>query len=691
MHHVPSKQNVLIGVDTGGTFTDLVCHSGDGQVRLLKVPSTPYDPSQAVLNGLERACREWDLEPDRIAGVVHGTTVGTNAVLERKGARIGLLTTDGFRDVFEIGRQVRDPMYRIRLTPGTPVFMLPRSRRKEIPERLDGQGRVLEPIDLDAVRRAVTELRNDGVTCVAVSYLFSYLNPEHELATRRLIEEEFPEIQCSLSIEVDPRFREYERTLATCFDAYIKPVVSTYLSRLRTSLLERGFKQGLQLMQSGGGTMASQVAMLRPIRLFLSGPAGGVIGAQNEGILVGERNLITIDIGGTSSDIALIADGVPLSSSEGKIGGWPVRVPMVEVHALGAGGGSIAKVDASRSLSVGPESCGAVPGPACYGQGGTEPSVTDASVVLGFLNTEHFANGEVTVYPEQSLAVIAEKVADPLDITIEKAAQGIHRVVNANMAEGIRLVSTRRGFDPRDFTLVPLGGGGGTHATALADELKMRRIMIPRAPGVLSAQGLLSAPIEHETTRSYRAPLAELNVAELKNDLAKLDEHLAAFMALENVSKDDVEISYSAELCYIGQSFFLDVPLDIGTSDLANSLTRAFITKHTRLYGHAPDVAIMIASIRSVHRVSRSDVATGPGTTLPSEPAAPVGSRQVLFLETESYVDAPVYERLQLAAGQEIMGPAVLDQPDTTIVIAPGWRGRVHPEGPVILEKVDGA
>ncbi|MER2535178.1 MAG: hydantoinase/oxoprolinase family protein [Rhizobiaceae bacterium] len=682
-----SMGDISIGVDTGGTFTDLVCQVAGKPTRLLKVPSTPNDPSQAVMNALDRACQEWGIDRRLIKRVVHGTTVGTNAVLERKGARIGLLTSEGFRDVFEIGRQVRDPVYRIRLTPATPVFMLPRSRRKEVPERLDGHGRVLTPIDLDAVRNAVRELQAEGVTCIAVAYLFSYLNPEHELATRRLIEAEFPDIQTSLSVDVDPRFREYERTLATSFDAYIKPVVSRYLNRLKAVLTETGVAGTLQLMQSGGGTMATEVAVSRPVRLFLSGPAGGVIGAQNEGMLVGERNLITIDIGGTSSDIALIADGMPLTSSEGSIGGWPVRVPMVEVHALGAGGGSIARVDASGALSVGPESCGASPGPACYDQGGTEASVTDAALVLGYLNPDYFADGTFRINPDLSLAAVAKRVADPLDLTIERAAVGVHRVVNANMAEGIRLVSTRKGFDPRNFVLVPLGGGGGTHATALADELSIERIMIPRSPGVLSAQGLLSAPIEHETTRSYRAELGDLDVAELHAKLAELDSHLTQLMALEGVEAAEVMVQYTAELCYVGQSFFLDVPLDVEVPDIAASLHGSFVARHEQLYGHAPEAPVMIVSVRSVHRVSRPTESVADDS-LPTQPASAVSTRPVLFLDQTAYMDTPVYLRHSLAIGQIVEGPALLEQADTTVVVSPGWRARVHQNGPLMMEKV---
>lgn len=679
--------DVSIGVDTGGTFTDLVCEVSGQPTRLLKVPSTPHDPSQAVLDGLERACREWNIDPRSITRIVHGTTVGTNAVLERKGARIGLLTSEGFRDVFEIGRQVRDPVYRIRLTPATPVFMLPRSRRKEIPERLDGQGRVLTPLDLDAVRASVHELQADGVTCIAVAFLFSYLNPAHEFATRRLIEEEFPEIQTSLSVDVDPRFREYERTLATSFDAYIKPVVSRYLKRLQSTLTASGVGANLQLMQSGGGTMATDVAITRPVRLFLSGPAGGVIGAEKEGRLVDERNLITIDIGGTSSDIALIADGMPLTSSEGSIAGWPVRVPMVEVHALGAGGGSIARVDASGALSVGPESCGANPGPACYDRGGTNASVTDASLVLGYLNPDYFADGTFSINPALSLAAVAKEVADPLDITIEKAAIGIHRVVNANMAEGIRLVSTRKGFDPRNFVLVPLGGGGGTHATALADELGIKRIMIPRSPGVLSAQGLLSAPIEHETTRSYRVPLDNLDIGELRGKLAELDAHLDELMALEGVPRAQIEIRYFAELCYVGQSFFLDVPLNVTFSDVRENLATAFVARHHQLYGHAPDAPVMIVSVRSVHRVAQTTAEEGL-SNMSTEEGSAASSRPVLFIDQSAYIDTPVFRRSSLAAGQVVEGPVLVEQADTTIVVSPGWQVRVHENGPLILEKV---
>ncbi|HEX5328155.1 MAG TPA: hydantoinase/oxoprolinase family protein [Acetobacteraceae bacterium] len=684
-----SPADIEIGVDTGGTFTDIVCRQPDLPERLLKVPSTPGDPSDAIIASLRHMTREWGIEPQRIARFVHGTTVGTNAVLEEKGAHIGLLTTEGFGDVLEIGRQIRDPMYATRLRPATPGFLLPGSRRKEINERVDAAGRVLVELDADSVRTAAAALVAEGVEAIAVCYLFSFLNPAHEIRTRELIVQDFPQIAVSLSSEVDPNFREYERTVVTAFDAYIKPVIGRYLERLETRLRQEGVQAPLQLMQSRGGVAASVTARRRPVRLFLSGPAGGVIGGRTEGARAGETDLITIDIGGTSSDIALIAGGAPLIVAEGRIGRWPVRVPMVGVHAIGAGGGSIARVDAAGGIRVGPQSAGADPGPACYGKGGAEATVTDASLVLGYLDPEYFAGGAIRLDPQAARRVIAQRIADPLGLSLEAAAIGIHRVINAGMAEGIRLVSIQQGYDPRRFALVALGGAGPVHALALADELSIGKVVVPPHPGVLSAAGLLAAPIEHEVSATFRCRTDEVDEAKVAAALDALDRQARALMEMESVPIGDVAIQYSADLCYVGQSHFLEVPLALEHGDVGNHLCRDFVAAHERVYGHATEGPVTIVSLRSTHRAAGSKAAGSPPSpaVLHSQRPEAIGRRPALFRGNSRPLACDIYHRDDLRAGMTLAGPAIIEQTDTTTIIEPDWVAYVAASLSLILTR----
>src|SRR6185437_2893971 len=406
--------------------------------------------------------------------------------------------------------------YDLRLKPETPVFLAPGALRKEVQERLTAKGDVLVALDERSVVDAVDALAAEGVEAIAVSYLFSFLNPAHERRTREIVAERHPKLMVSLSSEVDPAFREYERTCVTAFDAYIKPVVGRYLESMEQDLANGGVRTPLQIMQSRGGISSSTIARQRPVRLFLSGPAAGVIGGLEVGRAAGIEDLITVDIGGTSCDIALISRGQPLIRAEGDIGGYSVRVPMVDVNAIGSGGGSIAWIDGAGSLRVGPESAGSEPGPASYGRGGKRATVTDASIVLGYINPDYFAAGSLKLAPELARKAIKEKIADPLKMSVEEAALGIHRVVNAQMAEAIRLVSIGRGIDPRAYTLLPLGGGGSLHATALARELGIRRIAVPPHPGVLSATGLLFAPIEHEVSTAFPRALGGVVWADVR-------------------------------------------------------------------------------------------------------------------------------------------------------------------------------
>ncbi len=668
-----------IGIDVGGTFTDVVCRGGDGSVRIAKLPTTRDDPSRAVLAALDMARREWGVPPAAITRFAHGTTAATNAVLERKGARIGLITTEGFRDVLEIGRQMRHQMYDLVLRPETPVFLAPGRYRKEVRERLDAQGRVLVPLDEASVHRAMAELLDAGVQAIAVCLLFSFLDPAHEQRIRAIIAEAHPDLPVSLSSDVDPAFREYERTCVTAFDAYIKPVISDYLGNMEQGLADAGVGVPLQVMQSRGGLMSSAIARQRPVRLFLSGPASGVIGGVEAGRAAGFSDVITVDIGGTSCDIALITGGAPLIRSEGVIDGYTVRVPMVDVTAIGAGGGSIAWLDGAGSLRVGPHSAGSEPGPACYGRGGALPTVTDASVVLGYIDPMRFAGGTLTLRPELARAAIAEVIATPLGMSVEHAALGIHRVLNAQMAEAIRLVSIGRGIDPRGYALLPLGGGGPMHACALAEELGIGSIVVPAHPGVLSAAGLLGAAVEHEVAAAFPCPLSDLRADALVAALRDLDARCGALMRAEGVR--DADIRHFADVCYIGQSYHLEVSLL--TAD-ADAIYEAFLAAHERVYGHSARVPAKIVNLRSVHRSRGGVVAVGGADAVI---AGVPGRRDIRIRDSADPVPAAIWPRAALTQDTRVPGPAIIEQSDTTTLVEPGWTARLVGGGALLLER----
>jgi N-methylhydantoinase A/oxoprolinase/acetone carboxylase beta subunit len=671
-----------IGVDIGGTFTDIVCVDAAGDTRLLKLPTTSRDPSAAAIQAIRVMREQWGVTPEAIARFVHGTTIATNAVLERKGARIGLITTAGFRDVLEIGRQMRRAMYDLVLQPETPVFLAPGAFRKEVRERIGSASEILIPLDEADVARAVGELAAQGVEAIAVCYLFSFLNPAHELRTREIINRLYPDLMVSLSCEVDPAFREYERTCVTAFDAYVKPVVGRYLEAMERDLAAAGVDAPLQIMQSRGGVCSSSVARRRPVRLFLSGPAAGVVGALEAGRAVGLDDLITVDIGGTSCDVALIGGGAPLRRAESTIAGYGVRVPTVDITTIGAGGGSIAWLDGAGGLRVGPQSAGAEPGPACYDRGGEAATVTDASLILGYIDPDYFAGGTLRLVPERAREAVARTIAEPLGLSVEAAALGIHRVLNAQMAEAIRLVSIGSGIDPRGFALLPLGGGGPLHACALAHELGITRIVVPPHPGVLSAAGLLSAPVEHEMSAAFQRDLGTTSWPEVRAVLDRLDAACARLMRDEAVPPERVRIRYFADICYIGQSHHLEIALDAADPDPLGLLYRDFLAAHDRIYGYSTAIPARIVNLRSVH--------ISPADRPPSRHADPLETGSARkpdrrILTADGPVTAAVYDRAALVPGASIVGPAIVEQSDTTVLIEAGWHGTVAPNGTLLL------
>ena len=667
----PVAGGVSIGIDIGGTFTDVVCLTASA-THILKLPTIRDDPGRAVLAALDMLRTRFAIAPASITSFAHGTTIATNAVLERKGARVGLIATKGFRDILEIGRQIRRQMYDLNLKPETPGWLAPGARRVEVSERIDAAGQVLTPLDAASVQAAIAKLAAENVESVAVALLFSFLAPEHERQVRAALETALPGVPLSISSEVDPVFREYERTVVTTFDAYVKPVVARYLNNLGRNLETAGVTAPLQIMQSRGGLASGEIARQRPVRLFLSGPAAGAIGGQAAGREAGLDNLITIDVGGTSSDIALIDQGRVLVKAETEIAGYQVRVPMLDVTTLGAGGGSLAWIDSGGSLRVGPQSAGADPGPACYGRGGLEPTVTDASVVLGLLDPAFFAGGTMQLDPALALEAIEERVARPLGLSVEAAALGIHRIANAHMADGIRLVSINRGYDPREFVLVPLGGAGGLHAIPLALELNITRVLVPRYPGVLAAAGLLAAPIEHEVSGAFLTPIVDADVADLAEALAGLDRRAQSLMQAERVGGLRSERLTLADVGYMGQSHYIEVAIDLEAGDPLGTLYRAFEAAHLRLNGHKTGAPAKIVNLRVVHRAHRPPVSVGAelsgiaGRSLK-------GRRSVLFPGETIRADAMLHDRALLAEGERLIGPAIIEQSDSTTLLPLGW------------------
>ena len=675
-----------IGVDIGGTFTDIVALDDEGRLALAKVPSTPKDLLDGIGAAVGKVLALAGAPPGDVERFIHGTTVATNAVLEKKGAVTAILTTEGFEDVLEMGRQKRSRMYDLEMDPETPSFLAPGRRRVGIRERLDARGAALVPLDEGQVRAAVQTLRAQGVQAIAVCYLFSFVNPAHERRTRELCAEIAPEISVSLSSEVDPTFREYERLCVTAFDAYLGPVVKRYLAGLADTLRGLGIRAVPLIMRSRGGIVSAALAARQPVTLFLSGPAGGVIGAGFAAERSGVRDFVSLDMGGTSNDVAVVRSGAPLLASEGSIGPYPVRTPMVDVNTIGAGGGSIAWIDAAGGLRVGPRSAGAEPGPACYGRGGDAATVTDASVVLGYLNPERFAGGALTLdvgAAEGAVGAIGRR----LGVDTITAAAGIHRVINARMADQIRLVTIKRGYDPRQFALVVLGGAGPVHGAALAAEMGMAEVLVPEAPGVLAAFGLLAAAIEHHHARTLQAQTDVADLAAVNRCLAELDAAGRARMREEGVAAGDVHVAYTADMRYVGQAYELEVPIAAPVAaERVPDVVAAFHAVHERVYGYArTQQTVEFVNFRAVHTYRLPRPVVRPSARASgSLDDARVGERRAYF---DGFVSAAIYERARLPLGARLAGPAIVEQMDTTTVIPPGVTAVVDDAGNLRLRR----
>jgi N-methylhydantoinase A len=677
-----------IGVDSGGTFCDICLFDDEsGRVEVWKVSSTPDDPSRGIAQGVAEGTGNVGADPAAIGYFGHGTTVGTNALIQHRGVPTGLITTDGFRDLLEIGRQKRPDLYDLQAD--KPEVLVARDLRLEVPERIRHDGTVETALDEQALREAARALKAAGVQSVAICFLYGFVRPAHEVTARRILAEEFPEAFACASHEVAPEFREYERMSTAVVNAYLGPVMQGYIRRLAGRLKELGLTTTPHLTQSNGGVIGFEQAARLPVRTVLSGPSTGVVAAQELGKMVGIPDLITFDMGGTSTDVALLQGGQCRLTGEAVVHGYPIKAPMLDIHTVGAGGGSIAHVDSGGLLKVGPRSCGAFPGPVCYDKGNTEPATTDANVVLQTLNPTHLLGGRMAVRQDLAKAAIG-RLAEQLGLDVMATAQGIISVVTANMARAIRVISVQRGHDPRDYTLVAFGGAGPLHAARLAKELEIRRILVPRNPGILCAMGLLLTDLRADfaTTRLTLlepavAPVIEAAFA----DLATQADH---WFAEEEIPAEKRQIRRTVDMRYAGQNYELPVALPEGpvTEASLKALAEGFAAAHQRQYGFvAEEEAVQLVTFRveATGLVAKASFTPQPDAG-PDAGAAIIGKRDVWMPEAGGWVSCPVYDRAALKSGNRIAGPAIVEQMDATTVVLPGMTGRVEPYLNLILE-----
>lgn len=677
-----------IGVDSGGTFTD-VCLFEDvtGKLDIWKVPSTPDDPSRGIARGVGEGLEQVDATAPAVAFLGHGTTVATNALIEHKGVLTGLIVTDGFRDLLEIGRQKRPSLYDLHAD--KPEILVRRDLRFEVAERLRSDGSIETPLDLEAVRVAARRLKAAEVKAVAICFLYGFVNPVHEIAARRVIEEEIPDAFICTSHEVAPEFREFERLSTATVNAYLGPVMKRYIRRLQERFAALGLTVEPNLTQSNGGVVGFDAAAELPVRTVLSGPSTGVVAAQAIGRMAGFENLITFDMGGTSSDVALLEGGVCKLSGEAEVHGYPIKAPMLDIHTVGAGGGSIAYVDHGGLLKVGPRSAGAFPGPVAYGNGGADPAVTDANVVLQTLNPVELLGGRMKVHRDLAFAAI-ECLAGQLGMSPMEVAQGIISVVTANMAKAIRVISVQRGYDPRDYTLMAFGGAGPLHAARLARELDIKRILVPRTPGALCALGLLLTDLRADFAVTRLLPLESASREAMATGFAQLEAQAEAWFASERVGPERRVVGRTADLRYRGQNYELAVPLPPGaiTDETLDALADGFAGAHQQRFGFVADgepVQVVTLRLEAAALVSKAQFTPDPDGG-PSAEDAHTGHRDVYLPELGGMVACPVYLRDRLRAGNRLKGPAIIEQMDTTTVLLPGMTAHVDPFLNLVLE-----
>jgi N-methylhydantoinase A len=697
-----------LGVDIGGTFTDAVLVDGQsGQTTVAKLPTTPDDPSIGFMHVVRRITRDAAIEPGAIGVVVHGTTVATNAIIAGQIARTAFVTTAGFRDMLEIGRQIRPSLYDLQFE--KPVPLVPRYRCVEVVERLGATGEILVPLDPASVVEAVRALRDLDVEAVAICLLHSYINPEHEEQLASSIRAELPGVVVSASSEIAPEFREYFRASTTVVNAAVAPVVERYLGRVAGHLAADGYRAALLVMQSGGGVMPFHLAQRRPVFMIESGPAAGVVAAAHLAEQLGVGDVISFDMGGTTAKVGLVRGGVPAITKDFEVGatampgvggvargsGYPIRTPVIELVEIGAGGGSVAWVDAGGALRVGPRSVGAEPGPACYGKGGIEPTVSDANLILGRLNPDRFLGGEMTLEPALAVATVEARCGRVLGLDTIAAAHSIVEIANVAMANAMRLVSVQRGFDPRLYSLVAFGGAGPLHANRLAEMLGIERLVIPRAPGAFSASGLISTDLRFDLVRTLRARMEGLSADHLSAAFDELTQRGISELNRDAPPGAEFDVLRVAEMHYVGQSHELEVPIAAGSiaDETLVRLAADFHQRHEQAYGYRVEgEPVMVVNIRV------AVIARRPRTHEPQMPkrarsrrARRAARRPVWFAETGGFTPTGVHLRTGLEPGDVIDGPAVVEQHDSTCVVHPGYVARVGTLGELHIGRVPGS
>ena len=688
-----------VGIDIGGTFTDLVFLDPSGRLHTKKVSSSVDDYARAIVDGLGEVFRDTGIAGGDIAEVLHGTTVASNAVLEQKGARTGLITTRGFRDVLEIRRLRMPRLYD--LTWEKPAPLVERSLRREVTERVDASGAVQTPLDPAEVAAVVDRLRRERIEALAVCLINSYANPAHEEQIKAVVSRRAPELLACYSVEVLPEIREYERTSTTVINAYVMPIVRRYLATLRAGLDGVGVRTPLLIMQSNGGLMTDAAAAAHPIHIIESGPAAGVVGAQALARRIGLGKLITFDMGGTTAKASIVEDGEVSRAAEYQVGGgimhgsrlltgagYLLRVPAIDLAEVGAGGGSVVWIDPGGALQVGPRSAGASPGPLCYDLGGTEPTITDANVILGYLNPDRLAGGAVKLNPARAHEVFEDTVARPLGMPLVEAAHGAHLIAASNMMRAIRAVSSERGRDPREYALFAFGGNGPLFAAGMAEQLEMRRIVVPPAPGLFSSFGLLYADVEHHYVRTWRKLVREADPAPLGELIRRMEAAARTQLATEGFPEGRVRLRRSADCRYQGQSFeltvpFADAPIDAGT---AAALAESFGQEHERTYGHRAGVGEPVEIVNL--RVVAQGVSDRPRVPERIRTDRPGGSdqatRRVYFGPALGWRETPILDRPALATPRE--GPCIIEEYDATCVVPPGARAMLDAYGNIAIE-----
>lgn len=680
-----------IGIDVGGTFTDVtLLNSETGRYYTYKLSSTLQDQSLAIANGTKETLELYGVPVSEIEYFGHGTTVATNMIIERKGAKTALITTKGFRDLLEIGRQTRPSLYNI--MEDKPETLVKRSLRKEISERVTAKGDILRDVDRDEVRAVLKELKEQGVESIAVCFLFSFLNSRNEKIVEECIKEVWPEAYYSVSSTILPEFREFERLSTTVINSYLGPRMKMYIHNLRQRIKEVGVTVEPYITQSNGGVMSISSTIQTPVQTALSGPSAGVMGAVYIAEAAGFKDIITYDMGGTSTDVSLVKDGIAEYTTKRKVCGLPSGVPMIDVHAVGAGGGSIAQIDNAGALKVGPESAGANPGPAAYGLGNENPVVTDANLVLGRINPHYVLGGRLKIDAELSKKAVKAKIADPMGIGTEEAALGIVKVVNSNMARAIRVITVEKGHNPSDFTLVAYGGAGPLHAVHLAQEMGIRTVLIPPAPGALCALGLLTADIKKSYVRTAIASYDEMTPEHINAVMSSLRDEGSAWLDSEKVPSERRKFHGIAEMRYVGQNYELQVEIpteNITVSDI-EKMKQDFFVAHEKNYGYYnPNAPVQFVNFRceATGIVKKPNLAELE-TTLDDPSKAEIG-RRVVHFEESGAVDCPVYDRAKFGRAERVNGPCIIEQMDSTTVVPPNTWFSIDKFGNLIIRAFD--